>query len=56
MNEWEIHLIELADNDALTNFESVIVQLSPKEAVFPTSTSHSDDITALRKVILWKLK
>jgi len=50
MNEWEIHLIEFVDNDAFTNFESIIVQLSPKEAVYPTSMSQTDDASSLKKV------
>lgn len=51
MNEWQIHLIEFFDDDALTNFESVVVQLAPKEAVVPASTSQSEDLVALRKVL-----
>lgn len=50
MNECEIHLIELADNECLNNFESILVQLSPKEAVFPLSTSQNDEMKTLKKV------
>lgn len=50
MNEWQIHLVEFVDNDALTNFESVLVQLAPKEAVFPVTASQSEDLLTLKKV------
>jgi DNA mismatch repair protein MSH2 len=50
LNECEIHLIEFADNDDLTNLESVLVQLCPKEAV--TALSQSEDLNTLRKVII----
>lgn len=51
MNEFEICLVEFADNDALTNLESVLVQLAPKEAVFPSASSQTDETIMLQKVI-----
>ncbi|CAL8100976.1 unnamed protein product [Orchesella dallaii] len=51
MNEWQIHLFEFLDNDALTTFESIVVQLSPKEAVLPTSPTHAEDMAALKKIL-----
>lgn len=53
MNEWQIHLLEFFDDDALTNFESVLVQLSPKEAVIPVQSGQmkNEDFLALRRVL-----
>ncbi|ODN00753.1 DNA mismatch repair protein Msh2 [Orchesella cincta] len=51
MNEWQIHLLEFLDNDALTTFESIVVQLSPKEAVLPVSPSHAEDTAALKTIL-----
>jgi len=43
-NDTIFNLVEFVDNDAFTNFESVLVQLSPKEAVIVTPTpSQGDD-------------
>lgn len=50
LNECEIHLMQFSDNESLANLESVLVQLAPKEAVFPSITSQSDDLSTLRKV------
>lgn len=51
MNEWQIHLIEFLDDDSLTNFESILIQLSPKEAVIPLSTTRNEDLIALKKIL-----
>ncbi|OXA56996.1 DNA mismatch repair protein Msh2 [Folsomia candida] len=51
LNECEIHLLEFADNDSLTNLESVLILLSPKEAVFPVVASQAGDVNTLRKII-----
>lgn len=54
LNECEIHLLEFADNDSLTNLESVLILLSPKEAVFPVVASQAGDVNTLRKVLSFK--
>jgi len=51
MNECQIHLLEFLDNDALTTFESIVVQLCTKEAVVATSPSQGDDTSALTKIL-----
>ena len=50
MNEWILNVIEFADNESLTNFESVLVQLSPKEAVICATASQSEEQATLTKV------
>lgn len=54
MNEGHIHLIEFLDDDCFTNFESVIVQLAPKEAVVPMAVAAShlnEDIITIKKIL-----
>jgi hypothetical protein len=47
-----MNLIEFVDNDSLTNFESVLVQLAPKEAVIGFSSSQSEESAVLKKVTM----
>ncbi|CAG7725813.1 unnamed protein product, partial [Allacma fusca] len=50
-NECTINLLEFADGEGFNNFESVLVQLSPKEAVVVAGASQSDDLTGIRYIL-----
>lgn len=52
-NECVINLIEFLDNEMFSNFESVLVQLSPKEAVVPIAAGSpsSEDLNNIQKVL-----
>ena len=45
-----MNLVEFVDNDSLTNFESVLVQLAPKEAVIGFTAAQTEEAATVRKV------